>query len=119
MNLDALPESLDPAQVVEAYDQAWREGNYDAFLALTVLALRQDLGVGAGEAFEAVAAEYQESSQGLTMAVTGVDVDGDSAVVTTTETSIEGTDHVVEKVRHQLMRIEGAWQVASVEAADV
>ncbi|WP_084104407.1 hypothetical protein [Demequina sp. NBRC 110056] len=119
MNLDDLPEGMTPAQVVEAYEQAWREGSFLAFLELTTPALWHDLGLRDREAFAEAAADYLESSAGLTTVVTGVEVVGDRAVVETTETSADGTDHLVEKVEHRLVR-DGAdgWLIDAIESVD-
>ncbi|GIG53273.1 nuclear transport factor 2 family protein [Demequina activiva] len=118
MNLDDLPASLEPAQVVEAYDQAWREGHYPAFLALTTPRLWDSLGVHSRDDFADATADYLEASEGLTMAVTAVDVDGDRATVEITETSLDGSDHVVEKVLHQLRLFDGWWEVDAIQIPD-
>jgi hypothetical protein len=109
---------IDPARAVEAYEAAWREGRFEDFVSVTTASLRRALDVTASADFEAAAVEYAEASEGLISQVTHVDVDGDHATVETTESSADGTDHVVEKVLVQLVRKDGAWRVDAVEATD-
>jgi len=116
VNLDELPDAMTPAEVVEAYEEAWRQGHYQAFLWITTEHLWESLGVETREEFSEAARDYQEGSEGHSMVITGLEVDGSTATVTTTETSVDGTDHVVEQVSHLLVHDGEAWLVDGVTA---
>ena len=88
------------AQAVEAYERAWRDASFEEVAALVTDRLSRELGVASRAEFAQAAADYAESSEGLSSQVTGIDVQGSTARIVTTETSLEGTDHVVEKVVH-------------------
>lgn len=106
------------AQAVEAYERAWRHGSFEGVAALVTDRLARELGIASRADFLQAAEDFAEASEGLSAQVTGIDVHGDAATVVTTETSLEGGDHVVQKVVHALVREDGRWRIGAIEAFD-
>lgn len=110
---------------VELYDDAWQNADCDAYIASTSEEFREGSELADCESFLATATEFSASVQDYAVSVTEIETDGDSIVVSTTESyealfDEDGEPYdepVAEQVEYEytVVSVDGDWVIDSLE----
>ncbi|MDZ8276842.1 DUF2510 domain-containing protein [Microbacterium aquimaris] len=86
------PDEQAAVVTVQTYDDAWRTGDCDAYVASTTDAFREYLGIPDCEDFQISAAEFGATTSEYELTVTDIDSSGDEIVLQTQETYMSSVD---------------------------
>lgn len=117
LNHRAMAEA-GPRAAWERVENALADADCDEFMASTTLLLRQQVGATTCARFEVMAAEVVVGSEGV--AIVGVEVDGDEAVVTTLELVVltEGAAPTEERFDYAFVQRDGVWMMTGVDLVE-
>ncbi|HWI31888.1 MAG TPA: DUF2510 domain-containing protein [Microbacterium sp.] len=107
-------------EAVEAYDEAWQDGDCDALQAVTTEDLRTAVGVPDCAAFEEAAAGFQDATDDYELKVTDVTTDAGVITVRTDETYTSYLDEennpvpgfdAISEIEYTLIQVDGSWVI--------
>lgn len=99
--------------------QALIDADCDAFLDTSTASYRMSIGIVTCDDFDWLVGAIEAEGFPLGhVPVVEVEVDGDTAILTTLETAAWGGRRVVERYEYQLVRADGTWRVNAVTFVD-
>lgn len=103
-----------PRETVLAYDEAYDEADCALYQSVTTTAFQEALAPTCAD-FEAAAQSFLESYEEYDVAVDEVDVAGDTATVTTTESWMLDGESSSQEYVYTLVRDGGSWRIDDLQ----